>query len=127
MHRIILTCLVLAFSPALVEHALAADTKTAPARDVFVENSTTDFILTAKAARGSGKSKLAFDLSAPVTGDYTLVSFIDGKPWKPAKFTSPGTFELSTRGMAPGSYRVTLQLVDAQGRVGSATQTIRLK
>ena len=59
--------------------------------------------------------------------DYTVVCFIDGKSWKPTRFTSPGTFELSTRGMPPGSYRVTLQLIDANGRVGSNTQTVRVK
>jgi hypothetical protein len=94
---------------------------------VFVENSATDFMLAVKAPQASGKNRLGFAVSAPDPGEYAVVCFIDGKSWKPTRFTSPGTFELSTRGMPPGSYRVTLQLIDSNGRVGSNTQTVRVK
>jgi hypothetical protein len=127
MNRLALALAVSVFGMLLTGTAPAAETKTDLTRDVFVENSTTNFVLTVKAAQVTGKNKVGFDISAPAPGDYTVVCFIDGKPWRPAKFTSPGTFELSTRGMPPGSYRITLQLVDSQGRVGSATQTLELK
>lgn len=127
MNRRISALLTLALGLVLAGNTLAAEKKTDPARDVFVENSTTDFTLTAKPARVSGKNKVAFDLSAPDPGDYTLACFIDGKPWKQVKFKSPGTFELNTRGIAPASYRITLQLIDSRGRVGSVTQIIELK
>jgi hypothetical protein len=127
MNRLVLALSISVFGVLLTGTAPAAETKTDLARDVFVENSTTNFVLTAKAAQVTGKNKVGFDLSAPVPGGYTVVCFIDGKPWKPATFSSPGTFELSTRGMPPGSYRITLQLIDSQGRVGSNTQTLEVR
>lgn len=111
----------------LVSGAIAEETKTDLARDVFVENSTTNFVLTASAARPAGKSKVAFDLAAPVPGQYSLVCFIDGKPSKPVEFTVPGAFALSTRGLAPGAYRITLQIINRQGGVGQVTTTLEVK
>jgi hypothetical protein len=119
--------LILSFGLLAGGSLRAAETKTDPAHDVFVENSATDFVLAVKAPQASGKNRLGFAVSAPDSGDYTVVCFIDGKSLKPTRFTSPGTFELSTRGMPPGSYRVTLQLIDSKGRVGSNTQTVRVK
>jgi hypothetical protein len=105
----------------------AAEAKTAPSHDVFVESSTTNFALTVKGPRVSGNGRLEFELAAPRAGSYTLVCFIDGKLWKPSNFTAPGNYELSTRGMAPGRYRLTFQLIDPQGQVGSQTRTIQVK
>jgi hypothetical protein len=127
MNRLVLAFLTLVFGFVLAGKAPAEETKTDPRRDVFVENSTTNFVLGAKPGPSSSRGRVAFDLSAPQSGDHTLVCFIDGKLLKTSRFVSPGIFELSTRGMAPGSYRVTLQLVDPQGRVGRHTQRIRVK
>ncbi len=127
MNRFFLAWLTISFGWALTGSALAADTKTDLRRDVILENSTTNFVLSAKLASTSDSKKASFDVSAPDAGDYLLVCFVNRKPLKPVKFKSPGNFELSTRGLAPGSYRITLQLIDSQGRVGSSTHTLQLK
>jgi hypothetical protein len=108
-------------------NALAAESKTDLTRDVVVENSTTNFVLVAGAPQPAGKSKVSFDLAAPAAGRYTLICFVDGKPAKPVEFTAPGPFVLSTRGLAPGAYRVTLQLIDRQGGVGRVTTILQVK
>jgi hypothetical protein len=127
MNKAIVSLLLLGFCCLVIGTASAAETKTDPSRDVFVENSTTNFVLTAKSPQPLGRKGLGFELLAPDPGVYTVVCFIDGKPQKPAKLTLPGIFALNTRGMAPGPYRITLQLIDSQGRVGSNTQMIQIK
>jgi len=127
MNKKTLTLLILGFGLLSDLNTQAVEAKTDPSHDVFVENSTTNFVLAAKSAQVTGKNRLGFELSAPTPGDCTVVCFIDGKFWKAAEFTSPGTFELSIRGMPPSSYRITLQLIDSQGRVGSNTQIIQVK
>jgi len=125
---ICLACVVV-FTLLAPSRSYAAETKTKtnPAQDVYVENSVTNFVLVAKIAPAEGKSVTAFELSAPEAGAYTLICFIDGKQFKQEKFKIPGTFKLSTRGMLPGSHRITLQLVDAAGKVGSRTQQIEIR
>lgn len=106
--------------------SLAGETKTAPDRDVFVEHSTNELALTAKASPPGSDSVVTFDFSGPGAGKYTLVCFIDGRVFKQEPLTLPGSFKLSVRGMASGTHKITLQLVDADGRVGSHTQQIQV-
>ena len=127
MTKVLLALFVLWSALLVGMHTRAVEVKTDPSRDVFVENSSTNFVLIASSPQTSGKNRLGFELSAPSPGDYTIVCFIDGKVWKSTKFNSPGTFELSVRGMPPGSYRITLQLINAQGQIGSSTQIIQIK
>ena len=124
--RALLLCCLVTIGLLALGRALAAETKTIPARDVFVENSTTNFAFVAKLTDSTSKSVVAFELKAPVAGDYTLVSFIDGREWKVEDFKSPGTFKLATRGMDKGKHRITLQLVDSKGGVGCYRQTIQV-
>jgi hypothetical protein len=123
--RILIPFLLAGLVPAF--SAVAAETKTDLARDVFVENSTTNFVVTASPPHQAGKATVAFDISVPTPGSFKLVCFVDGKPAKPVEFTAPGTFVLTTRGLAPGEYRVTLQLIDRQGGVGGITTTLRVQ
>jgi hypothetical protein len=107
---------------------MAEDTKTDPSHGIFVENTTTNFALVGNLTWSVNKYVAVFELSAPTAGDYTLVCAIDGKVWKEEKtFKIPGTFRLNTRGMVSGSHRITLQVVDADGGVGSWTKNIDVK
>jgi len=126
MNRIYRLSVLTALSGLVVVGAAAAD-KTEPARDVYVENSTTNFVLRVKVSSAESKSVAAYDIAAPTPGSYVLVSFIDGKPFRPENFESPGTFKLSRRGLTPGTRRLTLQLVDKAGRVGSWTGRLEVK
>jgi hypothetical protein len=105
----------------------APKTKTDLSRDVHVEYSVTNFAVTASAPKPSGKANVSFELSTPVPGPYRLVCYVDGKPSQPVGFKAPGVFEFSTRGLAPGTYRITLQLIDGQGGVGLVTKDLRIK
>ncbi|HWX19124.1 MAG TPA: hypothetical protein VN578_04360 [Candidatus Binatia bacterium] len=107
------------------EGSAAKETKTAPARDVFVEQTATDFDMAAKVSPPDRDLVVSFDLSGPKVGKYTLVCFIDGRIFKQEPFNLPGTFKLSVRGMEKGTHKVTLQLVDAGGNVGSITKKIQ--
>jgi hypothetical protein len=126
-HRIlVLSALVAGLVFALA--ASAQETKTDLSRDVYVEYSTTNFVLTSSAATPAGKAAVAYNLTAPEPGQYKLVCFVNGKASQlPVDFKAPGAFKLSTRGLAPGSYRVTLQLIHPQGGVGRATSTLEVK
>ena len=90
-----LAFIALGLGLAMLGSVSSAQNTTDPSHDIFVENSTTHFTLTAQSPHASGKYSIAFELSVPDPGDYTLACFIDGKLLKPIKFKSPGTFELS--------------------------------
>jgi hypothetical protein len=114
---LVLTAGLLAVCPV---HAEKSDL----AREKYVEASDTDFILTVKLANENDRKTRQFELAAPTTGAFTLLSFVDGKFFKREKITLPGTYVLSVRGLAPGSHKVTIQTVDKDGRIGSVNRTI---
>jgi len=100
--------------------------KTDLARDLYVEESKTDFTLEAKAGVTRSPKVRMFNLSAPASGPFTILCFLDGKISSQQKLELPGAFKLNVSGLAPGSHRLTLQSVDAAGRVGRVTQTIEV-
>jgi hypothetical protein len=106
--------------------AFAAEQKTDLTREVYVEQSGTNFHLAVKIGASRSPKVRVFELSAPVEGKYTLLCFIDGKIWSQQKIDLPGQFKLNTSGMASGSHRVTVQAVDASAQVGRVTQTIKV-
>ena len=65
-------------------------------------------------------------LAAPEPGAYTLLCFVDGKFFRREPIRLSGRYAFNTRGLAPGTHRITLQVVDASGRVGSAPQTLTI-
>lgn len=103
--------------------AVLAD-RTDLVREHFIESSETDYTLTLKATGRAASNVRAFEVVAPEPGAYTLVCFVDGHYFRSEKRTLPGTYALTVRGLSPGSHRVTIQAVDSQGRIGSATQTV---
>ena len=126
MNRIYGLLALTALSGLAATWAVAAD-KTDPAHDIYIENSTTNFVLSVKGSPSETKSVAAYDITAPTAGPYTLVSFIEGKFYQQENFESPGTFKLSKRGLTPGTRRLTLQLVDKAGRVGRWTGRLEVK
>ena len=98
--------------------------KTDLAKETYVEASETDFALTVKATEPAGRKVRKFELSAPQPGAFTLLCFVDGKFFRREAIRLPGFYLLSTRGLAVGTHRVTLQVVDSSGRIGSAQQTV---
>lgn len=126
MNRIYGLLAVMALTGLAPTCAVASD-KTDPAHDVYVENSTTNFVLSVKVSPSETKSVAVYDVAAPTAGSYILVSFIEGKFYQQQNFESPGTFKLSKRGLTPGTRRLTLQLVDKAGRVGRWTGRFEVK
>jgi hypothetical protein len=121
--------LALALALAAPAALVAADPpaeKTDLARDLYVEQSKTDFILEASAGTSRSPKVRVFNLSAPGSGAFTVLCFLDGKISSQQKLELPGAFKLNVSGLAKGSHRLTLQTVDAAGRVGRATQTLEV-
>lgn len=122
------TVVVCAVAMLLLWEVCTAQTnaiKTDLARDVFVEYSQTDFQLGMTNRPGGSRAVTVFDLTAGAElGPCTLVCFIDGKLWRTQPFSLPGEYSLNLRGLSAGEHRITLQVINTEGRVGSATQLI---
>ena len=115
-------CLVLAVFLPLAPPVWAA--KTDLAREHYVEKSETDFTLTVKDASEAGGKVRVFAISAPQSGDFTLLCFVDGKFFRRVLARLPGKYSLSIRGLSRGAHQVTIQVVDESGRVGRSTQIL---
>ena len=100
--------------------------KTDLAEEVYIETSATDFKLDLTPVQENRKHVVGFRLSADAKGEFTVLCFIDGSLWAEKRMALPGTYRLNTRGMKPGEHRITLQAVDARGRVGSGTRAVRV-
>ena len=120
--RLILTLLI-AF---VLAPSVFAD-KTDLADDKYVENSEFDFKLEAKEIAGNRAKTRVFELSAPQSGNYTLICFVDGHFFKREAIELPGRYSLSARGLSAGAHKITLQVVDANGRVGGARVEITVE
>ena len=88
-----------------------------------MESSPSDFLLEMMAVVSSARQIKAYQLTVADKGQYTLVSFLDGKVMRLESVKLPGLFKLSTRGLAPGKHRLSVQAVAADGRLGCASQT----
>jgi hypothetical protein len=115
---------ILFLSAVLLTPTLVAAEKTDLARENYIENSEVDFALTVKAASEAEGKVRAFAVSAPQAGEFTLLCFVDGKFFRREPARLPGKFSLSVRGLSSGTHQVTLQAVDANGRVGRSTQDV---
>lgn len=113
-----------ALGPAIAQTAPAQPTRTDLAKDVFVESSPSDFVLTAVATASPSRWVQAYKVGLEEAGRYTLLTFLNGKLWRLETVQLPGVYRINVRGLAPGTYRLTLQAVSAGGRLGGATQTI---
>ena len=98
--------------------------KTDLAKDHYVEASDTDFVLTVKPVGDAAGKVRSFSVAAPDAGVFTLLCYVDGQFFRRQSIRLPGRYSFNTRGLVPGRHRVTLQVVDAGGRVGSSPQTI---
>ncbi|HYT61737.1 MAG TPA: hypothetical protein VEL06_16285 [Haliangiales bacterium] len=98
--------------------------KTDLARESYIENSEVDFTLTVKDASAAGGKVRVFEVSAPQSGDFTLLCFVDGKFFRREPAKLPGKYSLSVRGLSKGTHKVTIQVVDKNGRVGRFTQDV---
>jgi hypothetical protein len=113
---------------ALSSPVWAADeTRTNPKGDIFVEKTETDFSLSVAKKANVKKKLVAFTLSVPEAGSYEVVCFIGGKLHLVRKMKLPGELKLSTRGLAPARYRITLQTISASGKIGSHTLHLVVK
>lgn len=119
--------LILAVLAAVTPGAVLAGEKTDLAKEIYVENSETNFALKATHTVAAKGQVHEFKLSAPAQGAYSLLCFVDGRLWSLKAMNLPGTYKLTTRGMVPGTHRVTLQAVDAGGQIGSTVHTITSK
>jgi hypothetical protein len=102
----------------------ATPRKSDPRREVFVEDTTTDFELKSGVASGPSAKVVKFDLTGARAGTYTVLCFIDGRIWSRQTVELPSVFALNISGMTRGAHRVTLQAVDSSGRVGSVKHQI---
>lgn len=123
MSRFIIVVLLSCISCSLIA---AEASKTDLTKEVFVEKSATDFTLKAEKRVDLTKKAVTWILSAPDAGHCTLICYVNGRAWRLQSVRLPGQFKMSVRGMAAGSYRITLQAVDSSGRVGSMTETLRV-
>lgn len=101
-----------------VASAIAQSAKTDLAREVYVESSKPDFPMIVTPLPSASANLLVWEIKPPEEGSYTLICFIDGKFWSRQTVKLPTPYKLNTRGLAPGRYQMTLQLVDRQGRLG---------
>jgi len=121
------TLLVFLLTVTLATSGYAAETKTDLGREVFVEESVTDFVLTMKPSLDKRSRVYTMRLSAPFKNTTTLVCFVDGKLWQHMQFQMPGTYRLNLRGLKPGKHRVTIQAVTTDARVGRATSQVEVR
>ena len=80
-------------------------------------------MLTLQPSNAASKVRV-FEISAPQAGQFTLLCFVDGKFFRRESAKLPGKFSLSVRGLSNGTHKVTLQAVDANGRVGRSAQDV---
>ena len=120
--------LICAVACSIVTLAKAAPTKTKLSKsdEAVVESSETDFILSMISRLDESGQVRVFELSAPQPGRFTLLCFINGTVCRRDEIDLPGKYQFGLRGLAPGEYRITLQVVDANGRVGHATERIHI-
>ena len=98
--------------------------KTDLEKEIYVESSVTNFALNVKvSAPADGKTRV-FEVTAPPAGPCTLLCFVDRQFWTRSVIDLPGKYSLNVRGLAPGTHRVTIQVVDRNGRVGSSSHSI---
>ena len=91
--------------------------KTDLASERYLEASKSDFDLTVKVTAGANKKVVVFEVAAPAAGPHTLLCYVDGKFWTRKQVNLPAKYPLNVSGLAPGTHRITLQAVDASGRV----------
>jgi hypothetical protein len=104
---------------------MAADPgRTDLSREVYVESSKPDFDVAVTRAEVNGDGILVFQIKTPTAGVHTLLCFFDGRFWMRQEVKLPGPYKLNTRGLAPGSHNLTLQVVDKAGQLGVFHQKI---
>lgn len=123
MKRTLYSVLLIA---ALGGFAVVQAEKTDLPKEVYVERSEVDFELGVKdvtPARRNASMRL-YEFTGVGPGEHTILVFVDGKFFRRDKLRVPGRHALSLRGLEPGPHRVTLQVVDAAGRVGRVSRSV---
>jgi hypothetical protein len=104
--------------------------KTRLESETYVENSEVDFKLEAEDITTPRQSRTmrVYKLSAPELqpGEHDVLQFVDGRFFRREKIHVPGRLTVSIRGLAPGSHRLVIQVVDGAGRVGSVIRNIEV-
>ena len=115
--QVVIGALLLAGYPAIAD-------KTDLSKEKYVEASEADFAISLKVTGGEKDNVRVFEVAAPTTGTYTLLCFVDGRCWANEKVELPTKYSLSVRGLTPGKHKVTIQVVDKSGRVGSKSHQV---
>lgn len=122
-----MSCTLLAFITSFAMAFPVLAEKTDITNDTYVEKSEFDSKLEVKETAGNRAKTRVFELSGPQSGNYTLVCFVDGNFFKRTAIELPGRYSLSARGLTAGAHKITLQAIDASGRVAGARVEITVE